>query len=156
MFADIEIALEVAGSKPTFRLTTGQGRVPRVTILAITDSSTDETIWWLVPDSFTSVHPFTIEEVDKQSVESLAAMDDVDPLEDLPPSDVRHQRALAENAALQEAVLIPLGTLVYGEVPRGFRQAHPTEGPAPSLVRGHEYHLAVMGGSDTGHFSFVL
>ena len=156
MFADIEITLELVDSKPTFRLRTGKGDVPRVTMVAVTEVSTDETQWWLVPQSFTEVHPFTIGEVDAASVESFAAMDDIDPIEDLPASDPRHQRALAETAALEEAVLIALPTFVYGEVPPGFRQGHPTEGPAPPLAPGREYHLLVMGGSDAGHLAFTL
>lgn len=156
MFAEIAVTLEIVGSVPTFRLRTDKGGVPRITALVITDASNDETIWWLLPESFTSVHPFTIGEVDEESVQSLAAMDDIDPIEDLPTSDARHQRALAEGAALEDPVLIPLGVVVYGEVPQGFRQCHPTAGPAPPLAPGREYNLVVMGGSDSGHLAFIL
>jgi hypothetical protein len=156
VFAEIAITLEVVGAAPRFRLATDQGGIPRLTALAITDGSTGETMWWLLPESFTSVHSFTIDEVDAESVQSLAAMDDIDPIEDLPASDARHQRALAEAAALEDATLVPLGVVVYGEVPQGFRQCHPTEGPAPPLSPGREYNLMVMGGSDTGHLSFTL
>jgi hypothetical protein len=156
MFAEIAVTLEIVGSVPTFRLSTDTGGVPRITALAITDASNDEAIWRLLPGSFTSVHPFTIVEVDEESVQSLAATDDIDPIEDLPASDARHQRALAERVALEDAVLIPLGVVVYGEVPQGFRQCHPMAGPAPPLAPGREYHLVVMGGSDAGHLSFTL
>ena len=156
MFAEIAITLEVVGPVPTFRLRTDKGAVPRLTTLAITEGATGETMWWLLPESFTSVHPFTIDEVDAESVQSLAAMDDIDPIEGLPASDARHQRALAEGAALEDAMLIPLGVVVYGEVPQGFRQCHPTEDPAPPLAPGRAYDLVVMGGSDTGHLSFTL
>jgi hypothetical protein len=53
VFADIEITLDLAGSAPTFRLTAGDGAVPKITTLVITDASTEEIIWWLVPESFT-------------------------------------------------------------------------------------------------------
>jgi hypothetical protein len=155
VFTQIDIALEASGPVPRFRLSTGNGEAPRVTTLVLTDSSADEPIWWLVPQAFTSVHPFTIGEVDEEAVNSLATMDDLDPLEDLPPSDTRHQRALAEREALEDATLIPLASVTYGQVPPGFRQSHPPAGPPPALVPGREYCLAVMGGSVSGHFSFM-
>ena len=98
VFAHIEITRDLAGPVPTFRLTAGDGAVPKITTLVITDASTEEILWWLAPEGFTSVHSFSIGEVDEEAVKSLAAMDDIDPLEDLPPSDLRHQRALAESA----------------------------------------------------------
>lgn len=155
MFAEIEIVIETSGATPRFRFSTGNGETPRVTTLVLTDSATEELIWWLVPEGFTSVHPFTIGEVDEEAVKSLATMDELDPLEDLPPSDLRHQRALVEREALEHATLIPLASITYGQVPPGFRQSHPAAGPAPALVPGREYCLAVMGGSDSGHFSFM-
>ena len=156
MFADIEITVELVDPKPTFRFRTEKGGVPRITAVVVSEASTEETVWWLLPQSFTEVHPFEMGEVDAESVERFAAIHDIDPIEDLPASDARHQRALAERAALEEAVLIPLPVLVYGEVPSGFRQCHPTEGPAPPLAPGREYHLLVMGGSDAGYCPFTL
>jgi len=124
-------------------------------MLVVSDSTTEEPIWWLVPEGFTSVLAFTIGEVDEEAVESLATLDELDPLEDLPPSDLRHQRALVEREALEDATLIPLASVTYGQVPPGFRQSHPAAGPAPALVPGREYCLAVMGGTDNGRFSFM-
>jgi hypothetical protein len=155
MFALIEIALELTEPSPRFRLMTDKGEIPRLTMLVLTDVATDEPIWWLVPESFTSVHPFSIGEVDEEAIRSLAAIEDLDPLEDLPPTDMRHRRALAERDALEDATLIPLANVTYGQVPRGFRQTLPAVGPAPALVTGREYCLAVMGSGDSGHFSFV-
>jgi hypothetical protein len=123
-------------------------------MVAVTDAVAEEPIWWLVPAGFVSVQAFTIGEVDEGHIRDVAAIDDVDPIEDLPPSDPRHQGALEERAALERDTLLPLPVITYGEVPDGFSQAVPKDRAAPSLVAGRQYLLTVMGGGDAGQCHF--
>lgn len=154
MFREIAIVLEAGGAAPRFRLAAADGAAPKVMMVALSDASTEQPIWWLVPAGFTSVQPITIEEVDDADVEGLADLDEVDPLEDLPPSDPRHIQALEQRERESSGILISLPTVTYGEVPPGFRQALPDSGPAPALVHGRDYVLTVMGGGDAGHLPF--
>jgi hypothetical protein len=155
VLGEISITIAISRPAPRFRLTGLNGGVPRVTFLVVTDVPTQEVVWWLVPPGFVSVAPFRVGEVDERAVPALAASDELDPIEDLPPSDPRHQRGHKERESLERNVLIPLGAVTYGEIPPGFRQARPETGHAPALVPDREYVLMVMGSDgDAGHCPF--
>ena len=150
MFNDIAIIIE-KGNPPRFRLAE-DGAAPRITTAAVMDMEAERPVWWLVPSSFTEVHSFTTD-VSSEEVESLADAEPFDPIEDLPPSDPRHQEAIAMRDLANEHMSPILEWLTYGVVPSGFRQAAPDGDVAP-LVRGRSYSLSVMGPGGHGQLTF--
>jgi hypothetical protein len=154
MFGEIAVTLEAAGPRPRFAFRAPDGALPAVTMLALSDMTTEELIWWLVPAGFVSELPFTVTEPAESRIEAFSRSSGLDPIEDLPPSDPRHQRALQEQDAFVHAVLVPLSEVTYGEVPHGFRQARPRGAAAPPLIPGRRYGLLVAGGSDSGRLVF--
>lgn len=154
MDPEITITLEAKEPTPRFRLRDADGGVPRVTSITVLDLTSDKPVWWVLPASFNVVLPFEVSEPSEHAIERLASQADIDPLEDLPPSDPRHQLALRERAELQERTLIPLSVISYGVVPPGFRQALPREGPAPVLRHDGGYAIHAMGASVAGYLAF--
>ena len=154
MDPEIKITLEATESTPQFRLQASDGGVPRVTSVTVLDLASEQPVWWLLPEAFTTALPFEISEPSEQEVAQLASVEEIDPLEDLPPTDPRHQMALRERAELEERTLVPLSSVSYGVVPRGFRQALPEEGPAPLLKHGRAFAIHVMGAGVVGYLAF--
>jgi hypothetical protein len=151
VFSEIAIVVD-EGNPPRFDLTEG-GSPPRLATVAVVDIDTDEPIWLLVSDSFTTVLPFTIHEVTPEEVDARADEEPIDPIEDLPPSDPRHREAIAARDSVNDAAFPVLGTLTYGVVPPGFRQASPGAGVV-ALVPGRSYNLFVMGPGGHGSVAF--
>jgi len=151
---EIAIKLVQAGPQPSFALEVGL-QAPRVSSVAVTEIGTDRFVWWLVPESFNAVPPFTIGEVSKEDVENLADAEPLDPIEDLPPSDPRHKAALRERDLSNESVFPRLGALTYGVIPARFRQAAP-EGGVDLLSKGRRYAVVVMGPEGHGGLEFVV
>jgi hypothetical protein len=149
----IAIVIDDTGNPPRFRLTEGDS-APRITSAVVVDMSIEKPIWWLVPASFTAVHSFTVADVTAADVDALADAEPLDPIEDLPPSDPRHKAAIAERDALETASPL-LGSLTYGVVPPGFRQASPETGLVV-LVPGRSYGLTVMGPGGHGGIEFQV
>lgn len=151
MFGEIQIAVEDA-YPARFHLRE-EGAPPRVAAVAVVDIQSEEVIWWLVPASFSTVQvPFTTD-VTPEDVEALADAEPYDPIEDLPPSDSRHQAAIERRDSINEAAFPVLDSLTIGVVPSGFRQATPGTGVA-ALVRGRAYALTVMGPGGHGQIEF--
>jgi hypothetical protein len=149
----IAIVIDDKGNPPRFRLAQGDS-APRITSAVVVDMSTEKPIWWLVPASFTAVHSFTSADVSAADVEALADAEPLDPIEDLPPPDPRHRAAIAQRDALETASPL-LGSLTYGVVPLGFRQASPETGLV-ALVPGRSYGLTVMGPGGHGGIQFQV
>ena len=152
MLNEIAIVVEGDTDPPRFHLSEGAS-VPRIASAAVVDEETEQPVWLLVPESFTAVLPFTIEEVTSQDVEDLADTQPFDPIEDLPPSDPRHQAAITHRDESNERAFPPLASLTYGVVPPGFRQASPADRVEP-LVPGRAYNLTVFGPSGSGSIEF--
>jgi hypothetical protein len=153
MIDEIVVVLEDSRNPPRFRLAEHDSP-PRIVTAAVVDVAAEEPIWSLVPLSFSTVLPFTIPEVTAEDVADLADQEPVDPIEDLPPSDPRHQEALASRARLEENTPA-LASLTYGVVPSGFRQASPQSGVS-ALVPGRLYHLMVIGPGGHGSLAFQV
>ena len=151
MTDEIVVVLEEGGKRPRFRLAE-DGSPPRITSAAVVDVAADQPIWWLVPASFSVALPFTVEEPTAAEVDDLADDTSVDPIEDLPPSDPRHQDALAVRGRMNESSP-QLASLTYGVVPEGFRQASPESG-ITALLPGRVYHLTVIGPGGHGSLAF--
>jgi hypothetical protein len=151
VFSEIAIAVE-EGNPPRFSLTES-GSPPRLATVAVVDVDTEQPIWWLVPASFAAVLPFTTDEITAEEIDALADAEPIDPIEDLPPSDLRHREAIAVRDSVNDAAFPVLGTLTYGVVPPGFRQASPEAGIA-ALVPGRSYTLTVMGPGGHGSVAF--
>ena len=150
MFNEIAIVLEDT-DPPRFRLAE-DGSPPPVTSAAIVDIATEQPIWWLVPASFVTVLPFTMD-VSQEEIEALADEEPIDPIEDLPSSDPRHQAAIAARDSANETMFPVLKSLTYGVVPSGFRQVSPENG-VNALVPGKAYSLTIMGPGGHGHIAF--
>jgi hypothetical protein len=155
MFATIDIAREVTAAAPRFHFASRTGEVPFVATIILMEESGEELVWSLVPEGFTPCHSYSVGKGDEAAVQSLARVDEVHPIGDMPSSDTHHQRSLAESAAAERATLTPLTTLTYGQVPSGFRQRHPVGELAPVLIPGRKYRLLVIGRNDAGQFTFV-
>jgi hypothetical protein len=154
MMDEIAIRLVQAGPRPSFALEVGL-QAPRVATVAVTDLGTDRPVWWLVPESFHAVLPFTLGEVSKEDVEHLADAEPLDPIEDLPPSDPRHKAALRDRDPSNESVFPRLGAFTYGVIPARFRQAAP-EGGVDLLAKGRRYAVVVMGPEGHGGLEFLV
>ena len=150
MFNEIVVTMDGQSNPPRFQLTEG-GLRPRVASVAVIDVGAERPVWWLVPASFTAV-PFTMGEVTAEHVDALADGEPIDPIEDLSPSDPRHQEAIAVRESLVSA-FPELGAVTYGVVPDGFRQTTPERG-VTALVPGQSYNLVVM--SSGGHGGIVF
>ena len=153
---DPEIKISLDATEPTlqFRLQASDGGVPRVTSVTVLDIASEKPVWWLLPEAFTVALPFEISEPSEQDIDQLASVEENDPVEDLLPTDPRHQGALRERAVLEERTLIPLPTISYGVVPLGFRQALPQGVPAPRLQRGGHFAIHAMGAGVAGYLAF--
>lgn len=153
---EITIILESTGPMPRFRLRAPDGGVPRVTSVTIVELASEEPVWWVLPAAFAQAETlrFEVSEPSEHDVARLASQEEMDPLEDLPPTDPRHQRALRERAEIEQATLVPLSTITYGILPEGFRQVLPGEGPAPQLTHDGSYGIHVMGAGVAGYLAF--
>jgi hypothetical protein len=150
---EIVIVMEDGRNPPRFRLG-HENAPPRVVGAVIVDPSAEEPLWLLAPASFSTELPYTVVEATPQEVATLADEEMLDPIEDLAPSDPRHQEALASRASMVESTPI-LASLTYGVVPSGFRQASP-RGPVAALLPGKPYHLMVIGPSGHGTLAFQV
>lgn len=153
MIEQIVIVLEDSSSRPRFRLGE-RDSPPRIVGAAVLDAAAEAPMWALAPASFSAELPFTIPEVTTESVAELADQEPVDPIEDLPPSDPRHQEALESRSRLLESTPF-LASLTYGVVPSGFRQVSPQSGVSV-LVPGRLYHLMVIGPGGHGSLAFQV
>jgi hypothetical protein len=155
---EIIVTLEATEPAPRFRFALANGSEPRLTSIMVRGEAETEPLWWLMAGDFVHVPSagFEIVEPSEAEIEGMAASAGLDPLEDLPPDDPRHQAALRARDELVESTQIPLRTLSYGTVPSGFRQGMPASGPAPELVRGGRYtiHVCGRGLSDYGSLEF--
>src|SRR5262249_27983015 len=151
VFNTITIVWE-GGAPPRFRLSE-EGSPPRVASVAVLDVELEQPIWWVVPVSFTDLLPFTVEETSPEDLNALADEEPIDPIEDLPQSDPRHQAAIPARDVANERAFPVLETLAYGVVPSGFRQASPN-GEVTALIPGRAYSIAVMGPGGHGQVAF--
>lgn len=154
MDPEIKISLDATDPTPRFRLEAPDGAPPRVTSVTVIDLTSEKPIWWLMPEAFSKVLPLEISEPSEREIDELASGEEIDPIEDLPPTDPRHQLALRERVALEERTQIPLPTLSYGVVPTGFRQALPQGAAAPLLKPGGSYGIHAMGAGVAGYLAF--
>jgi len=120
----------------TFELPT----VPQAAFMvSVVEEMSDEPVWWLVSDAFTDVLPLYAVRPEGQaaSVEDTAAFSEQLISRGVAPTELESARAFHR----------PLKSLVYGEVPRGFRQALPPGRPQAPLAAGRSYTINVLGGA---------
>jgi hypothetical protein len=154
VFNEIAITLDDGSAPARFRLATKEGQPPRVTMLVVVEAATETPVWCLMPVGGERSSGVILTEVTDADIRAFSQEEMQDPLEDLPPSDPRHQWALREHERVQSALLIPVDLVTYGIVPPGFQQAMPERGSAPALKRGSAYVVQAMGGGDAGHLEF--
>jgi len=154
MDPEITISLEMTEPTLQFRLQASDGGAPRVTSVTVLDLASQQPVWWLLPEVFSETLPFTIAEPSEQEIDQLASIEEIDALEDLPPTDPRHQSALRERVVLADGTQVPLSSIAYGVVPPGFRQALPQDAPAPLLRRGGSFAIHAMGAGVAGYLAF--
>jgi hypothetical protein len=155
MSGEITVTLDRRGDAPRFHLRSKDGAVPRVMMVVFVEIDSGEPVWVLAPAAFVPL-PFTVvPDLTEEDLRELSEAGDIDPIEDLPPSDPRHQNALRERDAAVERSWIPLDAVTYGTVPQAFRQALPADGVAPTLVVGRAYGIQILGQEmSTGHLLF--
>src|SRR5262245_37242355 len=117
---EIIVTLEATEPAPRFRFALPNGSEPRLTTIIVRAMSEADPLWWLMPSAFELVPsafehmsdaPIEIVEPSEAEMEELAARAELDPLEDLPPDDPRHQAALRTRDELVERTQIPVRTL---------------------------------------------
>ena len=144
-----------AAGQPEFRLTRAAGVAPRiasVSVASVTATTEEDAAWSLVASSF-EVLAFTVSEPTEEDIDWLASAEPFDPLEDLPPSDPRHQQAIRLRDSSDSMAVPVLENLVYGLVPDGFRQTAP-QGAAAPLVPGQSYRIFAIGPEGFGSLEF--
>jgi len=179
----IGITLLSGAFPPTFRFALADGREPAVTQVILSDARSHRPVWWIVSQRWAealSFQPMWIEagtNSDIQSVDAQGSDDIVDPIEDLPPSDPRHQAALQarldpiedlpagdprHQSALQRlrideiALRQPLAVVTYGVVPPGFRDVYPGNRKPPTLSAATSYVVFADGLINEGKTTFSL
>jgi hypothetical protein len=183
MDSPIEITLLSTTPDLTFRLATGEGGTPQVAQFIVSDVLTRRPVWWLVSRAWAdavSFRPMWIDFLPDSAPETRTDSgfdNEVDLIEDLPPSDPRHQAALrgpvdpiedlpASDARHQDALRRldidtlglrqPLALVTYGVVPSGFREAYPGTGAPRATTGGGSYVLFVDGLISEGKMAFSL
>jgi len=151
---EIVITVEDDGNPPRFRLAEDDAP-PRLASAVVTELGVEAPIWWIVPAAFSVAFPVTAEEITPEEVEDLADSEPFDPIEDLPPSDPRHRAAIEGRDQVNDRAFPVLGSLTYGIVPTGFRQAA-TQADIAALVPGRSYGLTVIGPGGHGSVLFQV
>jgi hypothetical protein len=153
----------------------------QVAQLIVSDAASRTPMWWIVSQPWADAvdfRPMWIDFTpDADPAEQTAAPDDhgLDPIEDLPPSDPRHQAALrgpidpiedlpARDPRHQDALRRlridqlalrqPLAVVTYGVVPAGFREVYPGDGPPQALSASSSYVVFVDGLVNEGKIAF--
>ena len=144
MNGEIGIVVESDTNPPRFRLALAGGGIPGVAFAVVTDPSTFLPLWCIAARRYQEevgvrfIEPSTNDADDTDTDEMT-----FDPVEDLPPSDPRHQAAL-HRMLLDEATLMEgLEVVTYGVVPPGFVQVHPPDGSVVPLQAQTSYAFSV-------------
>jgi hypothetical protein len=132
---EIIVTPDPTASAPVLSLRDRSGAAPRVLTFTVGTCGTGETTWVLVAEKLPSPLPFYI--VNPVTGKAI----------DVPGPDEAGgciEPPRAGSAAVDECAE-PLGGVVYGVVPAGFRQLLPLGGPPGPLSAGSEILLVVMG-----------
>lgn len=170
MGEQVTITLLLAESPLAFQLAGPKAREAEVAQLVVSDASSGQPLWWIVSQPWAeavSFKPMWLEIVPEADAEhdgppqfddELDPIEDlppsdprhqaairgpVDPIEDLPASDPRHQNALRRLAVDELGLRQPLSRVVYGVVPNGFREVVPGSERPPALVESASYVVFV-------------
>jgi hypothetical protein len=171
---EIEIVVEPAQPWPRFRLSAAGGTAPLLTHVTVSEAGS-RVVWCVATVRYSDEVGLAFVEFDggpePPEDERLDPLEDLppsdprheaalqarlDPIEDLPPSDPRHRAALRRMQVDEDELQAPLERLEYGVVPPGFRQVHPPRGQAPPLVRGASYLVSAVGTAGSGTAVFRL
>jgi hypothetical protein len=181
---DDAIAITILSTSfpPTLRVASaGAGEAPLAQLI-VSAADSGAPVWWIVAQAWADAvafHPMWVDVTPDDSEDEPPKFQDygLDPIEDLPPSDPRHQAALrgsidpledlpATDPLHQEALRRlridelalrqPLGVVTYGVVPEGFRQVHPAEGAVPVLTALSSYVVSADGLVNEGKIGFTL
>jgi hypothetical protein len=166
----IAVTLVSAASPLAFRLAELGGGEAQVAQLIVSDAASGAPVWWIVSQPWAEAVSFTPAWIDvtanpdAEPVPDALDDDAIDPIEDLPPSDPRHQAALRGTVdpledlpvsdprhqdALRRlrvdelALRQPLALVTYGIVPPGFREVYPGTGDPQPLSTSSSYVVLV-------------
>jgi hypothetical protein len=158
------------------------GGAPQLAQFRVTEEQSNRPVWWVVAQAWAdavSFQPVWFSTSDETDLEDDLEDADYgpDPVEDLPPSDPRHQEALVgledpiedlpasdprHQAALRRlhtdelALRQALGFVVYGVVPPGFREVCPGSSGPEVLSSGLRYAVVADGLTEEGSVAFLL
>jgi len=130
---EVQISVERTNGGAIFQFVSA-GEPAAAMTLAVLREGDSAPVWWLVPEAAVHEFPFTVLSESKPA-ESTQGADTSEGL-----SEAELERKLISDRANRR-----LASVVYGEVPPGFRQALPRTGPPPPLQSGAVYFVSVLG-----------
>jgi hypothetical protein len=130
---EVEISVERTSDGAIFRFVSS-GKPAAAMTLAVVREGESAPVWWLVPEAAVHEFPFTVVSESK----ATGSTEGADTPEGL--SEAELEKKLVSDGANRR-----LGSVVYGEVPAGFRQALPKMGRPPALQPGVVYFVSVLG-----------